>query len=70
MTANAGECFPQADAIGEDAAVVGLQFVNNARGCIALEVEELFPYKTVFITGAVIGQDIGSDVFKNSLKML
>ena len=38
-----GEGLAQADAVGQDAAVVGFQLVDDAGGGIALEVEELLP---------------------------
>ena len=59
-----GEGFAEADAIGEDAAVVGFQLVDQADGGIALEVEELFPNGSVLVAGAVIGKDVLIDVLK------
>src|SRR5438445_789220 len=50
-----GECLPQADAVGKDAAVVRFQLVDDARGSITLEVVELFPNETVLIAGQVVG---------------
>ncbi len=59
-----GEGFSQADAICEDTAVKGFQFVNDAGSGVALEVEELLPDEAVLVAGAIIGQEIGADVFQ------
>ena len=57
-----GERLPEADAVGEDAAVVGLQLVDDAGGGVALEVVELLPDRGVLVAGQVVGQDVLADV--------
>ena len=59
-----GEGFSEADAIGQDAAVVGLQLVDQARGGIALEVEELLPDQGVLIARSIVGEHVFIDVFQ------
>ncbi|MCY1308086.1 hypothetical protein D9M70_580690 [compost metagenome] len=49
------ERFTQTHAIGEDAAVVGFQLVDQAGGCVALEVEQLVPDHCVLIASTVVG---------------
>ena len=56
------EGLAQADAVGQDAAVVGFQLVDDAGGGIALEVEELLPNEAVLVAGQVVGQDVFVDV--------
>ena len=57
-----GEGFAQADAVGENAAVVGFELVDDAGGGIALEVEELLPDEGVLIAGEVVGEDIVTEI--------
>ena len=63
-----GEGFAEADAVGEDAAVVGFQLVDQAGRGIALEVEQLLPDQAVQIAGAVVGQNILVHVFEEFLE--
>ena len=58
------EGFAQAHAIGQDAAVVGFQLVDDAGGGIALEVEQLLPHQGVQVAGAVVGQHVFGEVFQ------
>ena len=59
-----GEGFAEADAISENAAVVGFEFVDDADRRVALEVEELLPDDSILIAGAVVGHDVLGDVFE------
>ena len=59
-----GESFSKAHAVSEDAAVVGLQLVDQAGSRIAREVEQLVPDKGVLVTRAVIREDVLAQVFQ------
>jgi hypothetical protein len=63
-----GEGFAKANAVGEDAAVIGFQLVDQASGGIALEVEQLLPDQAVQIAGAVVGENILVHVFEEFLE--
>lgn len=56
------EGLAEADAVGQDAAAVGFQLVNDAGGRILLVVEELVPDQRVLVAGAVVGQYVFVDV--------
>ena len=57
-----GERLPEAHAVGEDAAVVGLQLVDDAGRGVALEVVEALPDLRLLVAGAVVRQDVLADV--------
>src|SRR5690625_709235 len=63
-----GEGLSQADAVGKDAAVVGLQFIDDPGGGVALKVVQRLPDLGVLIAGAVVGQDIIVDVVEELRK--
>jgi hypothetical protein len=56
------EGLAQADAIGQDAAAVRFELVDDPRGGIALEVEELLPDEAVLVPGEIVGQNVFVDV--------
>ena len=56
------ECFTKPHAVGQDAAVVGFQLVDNAYGGITLKVEKLVPDQRILITRAVVGKDVFVDI--------
>ena len=49
-----GERFPETDAVSQNAAVVGLQLVDDAGRRVLLEVEQLVPDETVPIAGQIV----------------
>ena len=57
-----GERLPEANGVGEDAAVVGLQLVDDARGRVPLEVVQTLPDLRLLVTGAVVRQHVLVDV--------
>ena len=59
-----GEGFAEAHAVGEDAAIVGFQLVDDAGGGIALEVEQLLPNQCFEVARAVVGQHVFVQVFQ------
>ena len=56
------ECLAQAHAVGQDAAAVGFQLVDDAGGGVLLKVEELLPDQRVLVAGAVVGEYVLVDV--------
>jgi hypothetical protein len=56
------EGFAQAHAVGQDAAAVGFQLVDDAGGGIFLKVEELLPDQRVLVAGAIVGEDVFVDL--------
>ena len=56
-----GEGFSEADAVGEDAAVVGFELVDDADRGVALEIEELLPDDGFLVAGAVVRHQVLGD---------
>jgi hypothetical protein len=48
------ECLPQANAISENAPVIGFQLVDDANSCVLLKTVQLVPNCTVLIPGALV----------------
>ena len=59
-----GERLAEADAVGQDATVVGLQLVDDAGRRVPLEVVELLPDDAVLVAGALVWKNILADVFE------
>ncbi|MPM29595.1 hypothetical protein SDC9_76135 [bioreactor metagenome] len=59
-----GERLAQTDRVGEDAAVVGFQLVDDSRGGVVLEVVQALPDLGLLVAGAVVGENIVVDVVK------
>jgi hypothetical protein len=59
-----GERLSQTNGVGEDAAVVGLQLVDDARRCVALEVVEALPNLRLLVARAIVRQHILVDVIE------
>ena len=53
-----GECFAEADRIGEDAAIVLFEIIDDGEGCVALEMIEHVPDFAFFKAGALVGQRV------------
>ena len=56
------ERLSQTNGVGEDAAVVGFQLVDDARRCVALEVVQALPDLRLRVACAVVRQDVLVDV--------
>ena len=56
-----GEGFSEADAVGEDAAVVGFELVDDSDRGVALEIEELLPDDGFLVAGAVVRHQVLGD---------
>ena len=58
------ECFTKPHAVGQDAAVVSFQLIDNAYCGITLKIEKLVPDQRALITRAVVGQDVFIDIIE------
>lgn len=58
------EGLAQAHAVGQDAAAVGFQLVDDACGRVSLVVEELLPDQRVLVAGAVVGEHVLVDLIQ------
>ena len=63
-----GEGLSEANAVREDAAVVGLEFVDDAGGCVLLEVVEAVPDSCVLVSRAVVRENVLADVVQEVVK--
>ena len=52
----------------KNAAIIAFEFVNDAGRCIPLEIEQLIPDNTVFITCQIIWQDIFIQILKKFIE--
>jgi len=59
-----GERLPETHGLGEDAAVVSLQLIDDAGGSVPLEIEELFPHEAVLVAGEVFRENVLADVLQ------
>ena len=56
--------LPETNAVGQDAAIVGLQLVNDSSCSVLLEIKQFVPHQTILIARAIIGENVGADVFQ------
>lgn len=63
-----GEGLPQTDAVRQDAAVEGLELVDDPGCCISLVVEQLLPDEALLIARPVIGQHILVDILQKCME--
>ena len=58
------EGFTKAHTVRQDAAVVGLQLVDDPCGGIALVIEQLLPDKSILVACPVVGQHVLIHIFQ------
>src|SRR5688572_24202730 len=58
------ESLSEAHTVRQDAAVVGLELIDDPGGRVTLEVKQLFPDEAVEVARSVVGQHIRRDVLQ------